>query len=293
MGNSRRNPRSYDINLLITYDCATKQFQYPETAGQFFAGKFDDRPLDQIMREDGLASEEAVDKLGAKLYEIATADKSQVHFSEMHLKGTDGVYKWYCVGIVSPIPGGLISITFVDIEDELAEIEMSGRDNLTGLLQHNTFCDEVEEIIREDERGILAGEYAMVCFDIIRFKAVNDIFGNEEGDRLLKHVGAVLQKTLKPEDFSCRSNADRFLFFTRTSGKELGIMVDKLMDSISDFDLPFEIMCNMGIYVTCDTVLPAGMMIDRARLAQSTIKGSYTIKVSYYQESLRAAMLTE
>lgn len=293
MGNSRRIARSYDINLLITYDCAEKKFQYPENMKQFFAGKFDDRPLDQILREDGVASEETVDKLGAKLYEIATADKPQVYFCEMHLKGADGYYRWYCVGIVSPLPGGLISVTFVDIEDELAEIEMSGRDILTGLLQHNTFCDAVEGIIREDERGILAGDYAMVCFDIIRFKAVNDIFGNKEGDRLLKHIGTVLQKTLKPEDFSCRSNADRFLFFTKTSGKELGVMVDKLMDDISDFDLPFEIMCNMGIYVTCDTVLPAGMMIDRARLAQSTIKGSYTIKVSYYQESLRAAMLTE
>ncbi len=293
MGNSRRNARSYEVNLLVTYDCIQKKFQYPENAEEFFGGTFDTRPLDRILREDGIACEEAVDKLGAKLYEVATSDKPQVYFSEMHLKGADGNFRWYCVGIVSPVPGSLISVTFVDIEDELAEIEMSGRDVLTGLLQHNTFCDAVEHIIREDEKGILAGDYAMVCFDIIRFKAVNDIFGNEEGDRLLKHVGTVLQKALKPEDFSCRSNADRFLFFTKTSGKELGVMVDKLMDDISDFDLPFEIMCNMGIYVTCDTVLPAGMMIDRARLAQSTIKGSYTIKVSYYQESLRAAMLTE
>ena len=70
-------------------------------------------------------------------------------------------------------------------------------------------------------------------------------------------------------------------------------MIDTLIDRIITYDLPYEIMCNMGIYVTGDMVLPAGMMIDRALLAQSTIKGSYTAKVSYYQESLRAAMLTE
>ena len=114
-----------------------------------------------------------------------------------------------------------------------------------------------------------------------------------EGDHLLKHIGDALESTIKQDDFACRSNADRFIFFTKTSGKELGVMVDALIDRIVDYDLPFEIMCNMGIYVTCDAVLPAGMMIDRARLAQSTIKGSYTVKVSYYQESLRAAMLTE
>lgn len=293
MGNSRRIARVYDNNLLVIYDCAKKEFQYPENAEQFLAAKFDHRSLFEILKEDGTASESAVAELEEKLQEIAAANAPQAYFTECYLKESDGKRKWYCVGFISPVPGGIISITFCDIAEELAEIEKSGRDELTGLLQHNTFCDAVEEIIRIDEKGILAGEYAMVCFDILRFKAVNDIFGNKEGDRLLKHIGEALKKTLKEDDFACRSNADRFIFFTRTSGKELGIMVDNLINCISEYDLPFEIMCNMGIYVTCDAVLPAGMMIDRALLAQSTIKGSYTIKVSYYQESLRAAMLTE
>ena len=293
MGNSRRIARDYEINLLITYDCVEQRFLYPEDTGNFFGVVFDQRPLWKILKEDGGVSQEAAEKLEEKFGEIIVSDKPQAYFTEIQIKGADGSFRWYCVGLVSPIPNGLVSITFIDIEEELAEIEKAGRDGLTGLLQHNTFCDAVEGIIRSDEKGILSGEYAMVCFDIIRFKAVNDIFGNEEGDRLLKHIGTVLQKSLKPGDFSCRSNADRFIFFTRTSGKELGVMIDSLIDRIADFDLPFEIMCNMGIYVTCDTVLPAGMMVDRARLAQSTIKGSYTLKVSYYQESLRAAMLTE
>ncbi len=293
MGNEKRVARTYDNNILVVYDCAKKEFQYPKNIEQYFAGKFDDRPLDRILEEDGVASKKAVAKLKEKMREIIAATEPQVHFNEVYLKCADGVFRWYCVGFVCPVPGSVISITLIDICDELAEIEKSGRDSLTGLLQHNTFCDAVENIIQTDEKGILAGEYAMVCFDIIRFKAVNDIFGNEEGDRLLRHIADALEDTLKPEDFSCRSNADRFIFFTKTSGKELGVLVDALVDRISEFDLPFEIMCNMGIYVTCDAVLPAGMMIDRARLAQSSIKGSYTVRVSYYQESLRAAMLTE
>ena len=293
MGNEKRIARAYDNNHLIIYDCVKKTFQYPKNLGEFFAAKFDHRPLYQIMKEDGLASNSAAEKLREKLQEISEAEEPRVHYNEIFLKSADGNYRWYCIGVVSPEPGRLISITLINIEEELEEIEKSGRDDLTGLLQHNTFCDAVERVVRSDEAGILAGEYAMVCFDILRFKAVNDIFGNAEGDRLLKHIADALEATLKPEDFSCRSNADRFVFFTKTAGKELGILVDELIERISDFDLPFEIMCNMGIYVTCDSVLPAGMMIDRARLAQSAIKGNYTIKVSYYQESLRAAMLTE
>lgn len=293
MGNGRRIARAYEHNLMITYDCAEKKFRYPAEAENFFAAKFDERPLWQIFSEDGVAAELPIRKMEEKFEEMVNATEQSVFFGEVFLRGADGERKWYCVGYTVPVPGSLITLTFTDIEEDLAEMEKGGRDMLTGLLQHNSFCNAVEEIIRKDEKGILAGDYAMVCFDVLRFKAVNDIFGNVEGDRLLKHIAKSLERTLKPDDFACRSNADRFIFFTKTSGKELGILVDTLLDRIADHNLPFETMCNMGIYVTCDTVLPAGMMIDRALLAQSTIKGSYTIKVSYYQESLRAAMLTE
>lgn len=293
MGNSRRIARSYEHSLMITYDCAERKFRYSAETESFFAAKFDERPLWQIFREDGVAAELSVRKMEEKFEEMISTTEQKVFFGEVYLKSADGTRRWYCLGYTVPVPGSLIALTFTDIEEELAEIEKSGRDMLTGLLQHNSFCDAVEDVIRKDEKGILAGDYAMVCFDVLRFKAVNDIFGNDEGDRLLKHIAKSLEKVLKPEDFSCRSNADRFIFFTKTSGKELGILIDELLNRIAEYNLPFEIMCNMGIYVTCDTVLPAGMMIDRALLAQSTIKGSYTIKVSYYQESLRAAMLTE
>ena len=293
MGNSRRVARAYEHNLMIMYDCVEKKFRYPAEAENFLAAKFDERPLWQIFSEDEVAAELPIRKMEEKFEEMVAASDQKVFFGEVYLRGADGIRRWYCLGYTVPIPGKLITLTFTDIEEELAEIEKSGRDMLTGLLQHNAFCDVVESVLRKDEKGILAGDYAMVCFDVLRFKAVNDIFGNAEGDRLLKHIAKSLEKTLKPDDFSCRSNADRFIFFTRTSGKELGILIDNLLNRIADYDLPFEVMCNMGIYVTCDTVLPAGMMIDRALLAQSTIKGSYTVKVSYYQESLRAAMLTE
>ena len=140
-------------------------------------------------------------------------------------------------------------------------------DELTGLSNRYNLELAIEKILNDADK-----KHIFIAIDLDKFKAVNDIFGNAEGDRLLVHIAKSLEKVLKPEDFSCRSNADRFIFFTKTSGKELGILVDKLMDCIADYNLPFEIMCNMGIYVTCDTVLPAGMMIDRARLAQSTIK---------------------
>ncbi|MBQ8625655.1 MAG: diguanylate cyclase, partial [Agathobacter sp.] len=67
-------------------------------------------------------------------------------------------------------------------------------DQLTGLLNHNAFCRGIEEIIDDHEEEIAQGKYALIYFDILRFKAVNDMFGMQEGDALLVHVANVIRK---------------------------------------------------------------------------------------------------
>ena len=128
MRNSRRIARAYENNLLITYDRASGKFNYPENAGEFLTGTFDERPLWQIFREDDVAAELSIRKMEEKFQEIASSAKQEVFFGEVHLKGADGVWRWYCHGYAIPVPGGPVTLTFTDIQEELAEIERSGRD---------------------------------------------------------------------------------------------------------------------------------------------------------------------
>ena len=114
----------------------------------------------------------------------------------------------------------------------------------------------------------------------------------EEGDRLLRHIGNVVRKSMKEGDVACRKNADRFLIFTHTWGAELEHYVEQLLAQITSFDLPFEISCNMGIYRTCDQDIEAASMADRAVLAQAAVKGSYAIRY-YYNDTLRNDMLSK
>ena len=284
-------------NILITYNCKSEKFQYPDSMEKHFAARFDNRSLGQIMKEDRFASKEDVEQFDKMLNEIAGADTPQVFFAEYKLKAADQSWKWYRFGFVCTIPQDLISITVTNMEKEIAEsshfVQLSEYDELTGLYNMKGFSKYVELAANQDEAGVSAGKYAVICFDVIRFKAINDIFGVAKGNKLLQYIAQVIREALKSGDFACRSISDHFVIFTHTEENELEDMIEQMLEKIEGYELPFVINCNVGIYITNGERLSVDAMIDRAILAQSVIKGSYMEKYSYYTEALRNDMLGE
>ncbi len=286
-----------DKNLIIVYDCESKSFFYPDDMKEQLSGVFDMRPVWQIFKEDEVSTVAVADQIREKLEELSEADKPQAFFAEYYLRGKDGTENRYYVGFACAIPGEAVSITFssIDTEDsaDCYKAHVSKYDELTGLFRREAFAEAVMNVVKENREGVAAGEYALVYFDIIRFKAINDMFGLMAGDALLKHMADSIMRSAKEGDVACRLDADRFAFFTRHSGKELEQLVEKLIDEITQYDLTFKITCNVGIYVTNEKALSVDSMIDRAVLALSSIKGSYTSKYNVFTESLRNQMLSE
>jgi len=286
-----------DKNLIIVYDCESKSFFYPDDIKEQLSGVFDMRPIWQIFKEDEVSTAAAAEQIREKLEEVAEADIPQVFFSGYYLKEKDGSEARYQVGFVCTIPGEAVSITFSKIETEDSadsyKAHVSKYDELTGLLRREAFAEAVMNVIKENRDIVAAGGYALVYFDIIRFKAINDMFGLMAGDALLRHMADVITRSAKEGDIACRLEADRFALFTNHSGDELTQLVEKLIDDITQYDLTFKITCNVGIYVTNEKALSVDSMIDRAVLALSSIKGSYTSKYNVFTESLRNEMLSE
>ncbi len=265
-------------NTLIIYDCKSKQFTNTDSEKAFFV---------TFLEKD----------FSERIEEIAQSDAPIVQFEECYVKKDEMTGDWYRVGFVSPVPGETIQIIFTNIDEEKLETcsltHVSDFDRLTGLLTRPAFVKVVETTIEVDPEGIETGEYALVFFDIIRFKAINDLFGMEEGDRLLKYIADVMVHTVREEDAVCRMNADRFILLTHNEGAALERLVETIVESVTAYDLPYKINCNVGVYVTNNAKLSAESMIDRAVLAQSSIKGSYISRYNYYTESMRNAMLSE
>ena len=106
----------------------------------------------------------------------------------------------------------------------------AAHDPLTGLYNRSMF-DKIRE--ENDADGT-----ALIIVDVDYFKSVNDTYGHEMGDRVLKKMARVLTAAFRSEDCICRIGGDEFVVFMRNAGKELTGLVrgkyERIRDQLGD-----------------------------------------------------------
>ena len=110
--------------------------------------------------------------------------------------------------IVGEPVGRDFSVTLIDItqrkRNETKILADALRDPLTGVLNRRGFEKEAHASIAEHEQG------AVLYLDLNQFKSINDRFGHQAGDALLKAFGHRLEFCLRPEDILARLGGDEF-----------------------------------------------------------------------------------
>ncbi|MDH4162463.1 MAG: sensor domain-containing diguanylate cyclase [Nitrospirota bacterium] len=99
---------------------------------------------------------------------------------------------------------------------------MARTDGLTGLLNHRTFMEKLQEKKREMERR--PHPFSILLMDIDKFKNVNDTYGHPVGDLAIKAVARVLRETVRTTDFVARYGGEEFavgMIETDIKGAEL------------------------------------------------------------------------
>lgn len=258
--------------------------------GQLFFYNSADKSISDAHGRKLIVAAEDEERLFAAIEKIAASDKPAVLYMDICAGSSEENSTPYSLGIIYTAPGEKIIITLKESgQDSEKNITT---DKLTGLLNRSSFSERLKDILDEVSEWP-EEKYMVVYFDVQRFKTVNDMLGIAEGDRLLKHIAQVVAEAAEGKGASCRIGSDRFALVIRCEAGKRDSFVEKLLEDISEFDQPFEITCNAGIFVIEDKQLPADLIIDRAIMAQSPIKGSYTKRFNYYTEALREQLLTE
>ena len=126
-------------------------------------------------------------------------------------------------------------------ETELALARQALHDPLTGLPNRTLFVDRLQVALSRAARG--EHRVAVMFLDLDCFKAVNDNFGHDAGDRLLRDVSDRLAAMMRPSDTVARFGGDEFMVLCDglADEREAVIVAERISAGLAEaFDLDGE-----------------------------------------------------
>ncbi len=181
---------------------------------------------------------------------------------------------------------------FVNMKKEILERRNPGKtekNKLTGLFARNPFFTQTETFLRVNETA--AGKYCLVAIDIEHFKLFNEWYGQVAGDKLLREIGAHLNK-MRQEfgGIAGYMGGDDFVIVLPNDEKVLENLKCRITGFVRAYGGHTGFLPAFGFYVIDDISLSASQMYDRAILAQETVKGNYAVRCAYYSSDMKTRL---
>lgn len=212
------------------------------------------------------------------------------------MKEITGDVVWYriCIQFIRDEKGKLLRAigTLKDVDEITKSNESlkyrSEYDTLTNIPNVNRFYVDAGHLIM----GHTDKDYAIVSFDIDKFKLINDLFGMKTGDEVLKHVADVIRERVPQDALYCRVHSDMFILCVSYEKRgDLIKLIEKIRKGIYRNAFSFDINTSFGIYLVTDSSIPINLMCDRANLASKTVKGSAMKFCAFYDEQYRTDII--
>ena len=173
------------------------------------------------------------------------------------------------------------------VEDVTRDFEI---DELTGLFKYKGFCIRAAEIIRKNTDK----NYSILYFNIKGFKAVNELFGNEAGDKVLQEFTRHLSNSLLKAVLIGRiAVTDHFLCLV----EEKNVIFNEIKNIchihmiLNERKISIHGRC--GIYMIQDKSMSVDRMCDQAKLAKQHIRDEYAKPYAVFDEKMKEAYLSK
>ena len=174
-------------------------------------------------------------------------------------------------------------------EDELNFVAYN--DLLTGLPNRRSFFERLREVLLLAARGDSDKSKAIIIIDIDRFKDINDIFGQEIGDILIREMASRLRLCLRESDHVSRIGGDKFSVLLNTVSEDIdaAVVARKIIGEIpSPFAIEgHEVFINvrMGISIFPKDGADSDGLVKNAEMALQAAKAQ-NVPYQFYNDEM-------
>mgnify|MGYP002624471538 CR=1 FL=1 len=176
---------------------------------------------------------------------------------------------------------------------ELAEgsiiIHETERDDLTGLFNKEFFVEYGKRICAQNENMSMDA----IVLDINRFHMINELYGRDYGDHVLKLIGNSLHEIVRQSGgLACRSGTNSFAMYIPHS-TALRENLDRYVEKLGQGFGERRVSVRIGVYCDDGSVTDMERRLDCESLACHKLRNSYSTCYDFYNAELHTRELHE
>lgn len=211
----------------------------------------------------------------------------------LHLRKKDKSYGYYRIEchVLRDAGSGMIYRGIIEImpltPEEIYRLRLA--ENITNDKNPQYFNNGALDIIKAnpDKR------FALVQFDVARFKIINEQYGVEVGDELLAFFIHTLKMILQPEQLYARLTADVFMILTSfVSQKDIYDLIEKINKNLLGYK-GMSYTLYFGVCEVGDSTQNLRKFGDGAAFARQSVKGNALDHIGFYQENMKQKATTQ
>lgn len=162
-------------------------------------------------------------------------------------------------------------------------------DGLTGLPNRNLFVNRLEEYVKHARR--VGSSIALLFIDLDYFKEINDRFGHEAGDSLLKQAAERINSCVRESDTAARLGGDEFTVILQDlhSHRQVEVVAENIRQRLSE---PFhlgpdttQISASIGVSLSPQDAIYADDLVNLADVAMYASKNKGRNQFNFFSSA--------
>ena len=168
------------------------------------------------------------------------------------LTNIDNICKQICTSIKLTRSMNLLECALLEVKEANAILSReSVSDQLTGVFNRRGFLIESQKILEKYKNKDSTG--AVIFADVDDLKIINDSFGHDDGDFVIKKAASILKDNLRISDIVGRIGGDEFVaFIVDIDSSQVNSICERIKKYAQNFNKrsnkPYNIYISMGVY---------------------------------------------